>query len=43
MKAETGVINAYNRNNVFNFDINTLQRVDQAPLFPYLSVKLSKN
>ncbi|MGN8225794.1 TonB-dependent receptor [Gracilimonas sp. BCB1] len=43
LSAETGVINAYNRNNVFNYDLNTLQRVNQTPLFPYLSVKLSKN
>ncbi|WP_428235951.1 TonB-dependent receptor [Gracilimonas sp.] len=43
LEAETGVINTYDRNNVFNFDINTLQRVNQTPLFPYLSVKLSKN
>jgi len=42
VKAETGVINAYNRNNIFNFDFNTLQRVDQGPLFPYLSVKISR-
>jgi hypothetical protein len=42
IQTEAGVINTYDRNNVYNFDINTLQRVDQTPLFPYLSVKLSR-
>lgn len=42
LQTETGVINTYNRKNVYNLDINTLQRVDQTPLFPYLSVKLSR-
>lgn len=36
-----GIMNTYNRNNVFNFDVNTLQRVDQTPFFPYLVAKLS--
>ena len=42
LKTEAGVINAYDRANVFNFDLTTLQRVDQSPLFPYLAVKLTK-
>jgi hypothetical protein len=40
VEAEAGAINLYNRANIFNFDVNTLQRVDQTPLLPYLSVKL---
>jgi hypothetical protein len=40
---QLGVINAYDRRNLFNFDIDTFQRTNQAPLFPYVSVKLSKN
>ena len=39
--AEMGVINSYNRNNIFNFDFHTLQRVDQTPIFPYLSLKMT--
>lgn len=37
-----GVINVYNRRNVFNYDLNTLQRVDQSPIFPYFAIKLAK-
>lgn len=39
LEAEIGGINIYNRNNVFYFDSLTLQRVDQTPVFPYLSLK----
>lgn len=42
LDAEIGVINVYDRNNIFNFDFHTLQRVDQTPILPYLSVKLNK-
>lgn len=42
MDTEGGIINTYDRNNIYNFDINTLQRVDQTPFFPYMSVKLSR-
>jgi len=41
LSTEGGIINTYDRNNIYNFDINTLQRVDQTPFFPYLSIKLS--
>jgi hypothetical protein len=41
LEISAGVINVYNRNNIFNFDIATLQRVDQTPLLPYMSIKLS--
>ncbi len=41
LEAQVGLINAYNRNNIFNFDVATLQRVDQTPLLPYLSLKVS--
>lgn len=33
-----GVINAFDARNVFYFDVNTLQQVDQLPLVPYLSI-----
>ena len=35
---EVGLINAFNTRNVFYFDVNTLQQVDQLPLIPYLSL-----
>ncbi|MEX0944279.1 MAG: TonB-dependent receptor plug domain-containing protein [Balneolaceae bacterium] len=41
LETQIGVINAYNRDNIFNFDLSTLQRVDQAPLLPYLSLKMN--
>lgn len=35
---EIGAINSYNRANIFYFDVNTFQRVDQMPLLPYISI-----
>ncbi|MBO6576736.1 MAG: TonB-dependent receptor [Rhodothermales bacterium] len=35
-----GVINAYNRDNLFYFDLFTVRRVDQLPLIPILGIKL---
>lgn len=40
LRISGGVLNVYNRKNIYNFDINTLTRVDQTPLFPFLSVNL---
>lgn len=40
LETQLGVINAYNRRNIFNFDYSTLQRVDQSPFFPYLSLRM---
>jgi hypothetical protein len=40
LETQLGVINAYNRRNIFNFDYGTLQRVDQSPFFPYLSLRM---
>ena len=34
-----GCINTYNRDNIFYFDLNSLERVDQTPLLPYFSLK----
>ncbi|MEQ8525086.1 carboxypeptidase-like regulatory domain-containing protein [Gracilimonas sp.] len=39
IESEIGIINAYDRDNIFSFDLNTLQRVNQTPLLPYLSIK----
>ena len=35
---EIGMINSLNTRNIFYFDVNTLQQVDQMPMIPYLSV-----
>ncbi|PQJ34345.1 hypothetical protein BSZ35_06785 [Salinibacter sp. 10B] len=35
-----GGINAYNRQNLFYYDVFTLQRVDQLPLMPFVSIEL---
>lgn len=37
LEAEVGTINTLDVTNVFYFDVNTLQQVDQLPLIPYLS------
>jgi len=41
LTAEAGVINAYNRSNLFYVDIFTQERVDQLPFLPYLSFTVS--
>jgi len=38
IETELGVINSFNTRNIFYFDVNTLQQVDQLPLVPYLSI-----
>jgi hypothetical protein len=40
LDAKLGVINLYDRRNVFYYDVNTFRRVDQSPLLPYFSVQL---
>jgi hypothetical protein len=40
LDAEVGAINLYDRANVFYFDADTLQRVDQSPLLPYFSLRI---
>lgn len=37
---QTGVLNAYDRRNLFYLDLFTLRRVDQLPLIPTLGIKL---
>ncbi|MCC5942548.1 MAG: TonB-dependent receptor plug domain-containing protein [Balneolaceae bacterium] len=39
IESQLGVINAYNRRNIFNYDYGVLERVDQSPLLPYLSLR----
>jgi hypothetical protein len=36
---QAGVINAYDRRNIFYYDLFTAKSVDQLPLVPYISVK----
>lgn len=38
LDAEIGVINVYGRKNIFYFDSNTLQRVNQTPFLPYFTI-----
>lgn len=40
LTAEAGAINTYDRANPFYIDVYTLQRVDQLPLMPYLSLRI---
>jgi outer membrane receptor protein involved in Fe transport len=37
---QAGAINAYNRNNLFYYDLFRSRRVDQLPFVPYLSLKM---
>ncbi len=43
VEAELGAINIYDRENIFYYDLNSLQRVDQSPLMPYLSLQVMIN
>jgi hypothetical protein len=38
LTAQLGVINAYDRRNMFYYDLFTERRVDQLPLAPYASI-----
>lgn len=38
LDTQIGAINTYDRRNVFYYDVSTLERVDQTPVLPYLSV-----
>ncbi|NJD64734.1 MAG: TonB-dependent receptor, partial [Chloroflexi bacterium] len=40
LDVQLGVINAYDRRNMFYYDIYTGRRIDQLPLVPYLSLRL---
>lgn len=40
MRAQAGAINAYDRLNMFYYDLYTHRRVDQLPLAPYASLRL---
>jgi len=41
IETKIGAVNAYDNRNVFYFDVNTLQQVDELPFFPYASVSTS--
>jgi hypothetical protein len=40
IQIQAGVINAYDRANIFYYDVFTNRRIDQLPFAPYLSVKV---
>jgi hypothetical protein len=40
LETQAGVINVYNRANIFNYDYSVLERVDQSPFLPYVSLRL---
>lgn len=40
MDVQAGVINTYNRSNLFYYDVFTQRRIDQLPFAPYLSLKM---
>jgi hypothetical protein len=39
-ESKLGAINTYDRSNIFYYDVNALQRVDQSPHLPYLSLRV---
>lgn len=39
LTVKLGALNAYNRRNLFYYDLFTLRRVDQLPIVPYLSAR----
>lgn len=43
LSAEIGAINVYDRNNIFYYDSNTLRRVNQTSLLPYVAVQAQIN
>jgi len=43
LEVRGGAMNLYDRRNIFYYDVYTQRRVDQLPLFPYLSVRFGGN
>lgn len=43
MEFGVGVINGYDARNVYYFDVNTLQQLDQTPFFPYAMLGINLN
>lgn len=43
LDAKIGCINIYDRANIFYYDLNSLERVNQTPLLPYFSVTTNIN
>lgn len=40
LRAKVGAINAYDRQNIFYYDINSIERVNQTPFLPYASLRI---
>jgi hypothetical protein len=43
LEAKIGTINTYDRSNVFYYDLNTLDRINQTPFLPYFSLRAVVN
>lgn len=43
IETEVGAINSYDSRNVFYYDVNTFEQIDQTPLLPYASISASFN
>jgi hypothetical protein len=43
LETKAGAINTYDRSNIFYYDVNALQRINQSPLLPYLSLRVRVN
>ena len=43
LSAKVGANNLYDRENIFFYNLNTLQRVDQTPMMPYISLTANFN
>ncbi len=43
LEAKVGAINTYDRSNIFYYDVDALQRINQSPLLPYLSLRVRVN
>lgn len=43
LETKIGAMNLYDRSNIFYYDINTFQRVDQTPFLPYASLRMLVN
>ena len=41
--AQIGSLNLYDRDNIFYYDVDFLQRVDQTPMLPYMSITANFN
>ncbi len=43
LTAKAGVINAYNRRNLFYYDLFSFRRIDQLPIIPFAAIEIATN